>query len=595
MKRPTILLEAMLIEDGIALGVPTARDVLTLRHRVKHEGLSFITITLPTLSDFLEQGLESGRLALELSRSFRFCTNRRLPRFLGGFFSLVFDDDGYLKHNASIDAIKCIRQISRSFKKLFLVCDEARSKAASQRYVQIEKELSDDYERIVRIDPYLDDTCALIGKYFCIMPEEETERPNHGPGVTADSLSPNGRWSIRNWNVRSESAFPLDWYGIPNWNHTADLEEVRIRGLSDELPVKVIFVPKTSTTPRVIAAEPSHMMYMQQFMMRTVTTAISKNPLTRKSVNFRNQGFNQDAAKKASIDRASATIDMKDASDRVHYELAHRVFRYTPWWHQLDAARSRSALLPDGTRIELSKFASQGAATCFPVEAYVFYCLIIAAIHIHLRRQPTFDSVRALSNRVLVYGDDIVIPSKYVGCVCSYLESYGLVVNRHKSFSVSHFRESCGADYYKGISVKPIYFRQLIPESKRDWTPKQISAAVSTSNQLYEAGYWKTSQLLRTWVERVVGPVPRAMTTDLSGIMFRSYCFNTKLRWSKDYQRFGWKVRNFFPKKVADPVVTMSGALLKALPNIGAETGADYESSTRRGVLTLKHQWISLR
>lgn len=362
----------------------------------------------------------------------------------------------------------------------------------------------------------------------------------------------------------------------------------------EEPPVRVVFVPKTALTPRVIAIEPSHMQYMQQGVMRYMVRKLERFRLTRGHINFADQTVNQKLARVSSLNRRLATVDLKDASDRVHIDLFRRIFRYSPLKGYLESSRSAKASLPSGDIIKLRKFASMGSATCFPVEAFVFYALVIAALHHELGIIPSFDTVRRLSRDVYVYGDDIVCPSSSVSYVCDYLESYGLLVNRNKSFSKSHFRESCGADYYKGTPVKPVYFRQHLPKSFTLKSPAQLLAWVSSANQLYRAGMWKSAQTIRNWVDSDVFPLPKSVA-DNGILTHESFFLNTNVTWNGSLYSYGQRGLFFKPKLEEDPCLTYSGALLKALANIGQENKADFDFSTRRGVLVPKRRWASLR
>lgn len=618
MNRPTMLLTALLADAGRAVGVSTARDVQTIEHRIKHEGFSFLTITLPVLSDYLERGLETGYLSYDLGRYFRFQSHRSLPRFLGGFFRYVFNDAGIVLANPDPNAILAIRQVSRCFKKIFEVCDDEKTLAAARRYITIEEELEAHDVSVHRCDPILDQTASILGRNLSETPTREELVCRHGPGATADRRTPNGRLQISTWPLRAVSLFPIEDHAIPNWGCHDDLRDVQLLVEGDEPPVRVVFVPKTALTPRVIAIEPSHMQYMQQAIMGYMVKKLESVAPFRGHINFSDQSINQQLARRGSMSRWLATIDMKDASDRVHKDLAKRILGKTALWPYLEACRSRTATLPDvlpedERKLHLRKFASQGSATCFPVEAYVFFCLIISAVHVHRNTMPTWDSVRSIAKDVWVYGDDIVVPSPLVDVVCAYLESFGLKVNRTKSFSKSHFRESCGADYYNGTSVKPVYFRQRLPGANDRWTPKQLMAWTSTSNQLYMSGYWESSQIIRDWITNEVGPIPRMRRNasidngnpfrvrpkvksgydDPSGLVFVSVVYDTRLRWSDDYQSLGWKVRDYAMKRVSDPVPTYSAGLFKGLKNIGLEHSTDFMFSTKRDGFTPKHRWVS--
>jgi hypothetical protein len=68
--------------------VDATRDYETVLSRVKHEGLSFLTITLPTFTQGLERALEKGMVTHDEFPGWKF--TKCLPAFLRGFTSLVF-------------------------------------------------------------------------------------------------------------------------------------------------------------------------------------------------------------------------------------------------------------------------------------------------------------------------------------------------------------------------------------------------------------------------------------------------------------------------------------------------------------------------
>jgi hypothetical protein len=90
VKRPTMLLRVLIEELSAHLGLSAERDVSCLIRRSEHEGLAFMTLTLPLLSDALESGLESGRFSFPSN----FSGHGSFPRFLGGFFKSVFSGTG---------------------------------------------------------------------------------------------------------------------------------------------------------------------------------------------------------------------------------------------------------------------------------------------------------------------------------------------------------------------------------------------------------------------------------------------------------------------------------------------------------------------
>ncbi len=545
MKRPTMLVEAVLHQAELDLDLSVERDIATMRRRCNHEGLSFLTITLPQLSDALERGLESELFTCPSS----FSRHGSLPRFMGGFFKRVFALDGRLLPDPCPYTIRFIRQIARFFKKPKLECSPKRNAEAEQHFLAIEGELRRMTPSVEREDNVLERVSGII--WSQVLPEIDYHDLvcHHGPGVTADRYLPNERNRISKWNHRSELTFPSDLHCYPNYGVAAgvgctgkgieSVDGVEYLSIRDELPVRVVFVPKTQTTPRVIAIEPSHMQYMQQSVKDYLYYVLERHSLTKQSIRFTRQDVNQRLAYTSSKDKRLATLDLKDASDRVHLHLVQRIFKNSGILEYLEDCRSLHAVLPSGRNIVLNKFASMGSALCFPVEAMVFYTLIQSAMHQLDGRRPSSRSIRDYSRLIDIYGDDIIVPVEYADVVVRYLESYALKVNVNKSFKFSHFRESCGADYYNGIDVKPIYARTYPHDDLRHWGAEEIMSWNDTADQFYRAGMWHVAQTIRNLLRRVVRrTIPRSRFPG-PGLAHFSFLFTTHLRY--DAKLHGWK------------------------------------------------------
>ncbi len=559
MNRPTMLFQALLTQVSMELGVSTERDFAVLRNRFEHEGLSFLTITLPKLCDSLEEGLEVGRFTLP--NGFKpFRRNGTLPAFLQGLFNRVFDEGGNLLDEACAESILWIRQVTRFFKKPKLLCSPARMGQAVSRFKQVEESLYHATKDVNRTDEILDSVSAILWPTVFNTVDHSSILCGHGPGVTADRLLPNERNRIRYWYTRAEGSFSAADHAFHNWNAAVDTEpgkglgSIAYRDIREEPGVRVVFVPKTLQTPRVIAIEPSTMQFMQQGLSRWMVGVLESHWLTAGSVNFTDQTINQSLAYSASIDRSLATIDLSDASDRVHLELVQRIFRRSAILESLEDLRSLHADLPDGSNLVLKKYASMGSALCFPVEACVFYTLILSAIFRSTGQRPNYRSIRNLMKVVKVYGDDLIVPVEHVDSVCDYLESYALRVNRRKTFSNSAFRESCGADFYNGNSVNPIYARMDTPARRSQWTPEHVMSWTATANLFYERGWWIATQAVRDMVSSVVVkqiPISRHFNT---GICFASYFQERNLVY--DQALNAWKQRRlvFTPLKQKDEI-----------------------------------------
>lgn len=113
------------------------RDLKTLKSRVKHEGLSFLTITLPSLGQDLENCLEHGQIETHHFRAWR--KVGKAPAFLRGFFSHVFDETGRTRNEPCPICIEGIRQVAYAFKKLQVPCAPQRVRRALDSFVQSER------------------------------------------------------------------------------------------------------------------------------------------------------------------------------------------------------------------------------------------------------------------------------------------------------------------------------------------------------------------------------------------------------------------------------------------------------------------------
>ena len=568
VKLPTTLIKALLRQAALDLDLSVERDIEVIRRRIEHEGLSFITITLPKLSDSLEKGLESGLLICPDG----FTRHRSLPRLLGGFFRRVFEKDGRLLPHPCVESIAWIRQICRFFKKLKIPCSKRRETDAIRHFVEVEGELRRGTFQVERQDYVLDSIAGIIWSQVFPEPDYNNLVCHHGPGVTADRRLSNERHRICWWNTRSEHSFPSDLHCYPNYGEAAaagisggwirnneerapsEVPGIVHLSVKDEVPVRVVFVPKTQTAPRVIAIEPSHMQFMQQSVKDMMYDVLEKHRLTRRSVRFTDQSVNQSLAYQSSISKRLSTLDLKDASDRVHLHLVQRIFKNSGILELLEDSRSLSATLPNDQNLVLWKFASMGSALCFPVEACVFYTLIQSAMHMVDGRRPCSRSIENYSRKIAVYGDDIIIPVEYTDFVVQYLESYLLKVNVSKSFKEGNFRESCGADYFNGVDVKPVYARQVPHDVARDWTAETVMSWNATADLFYLKGKWHVAQVIRDMLASVVKRrIPRARSAG-SGVFHLSLLFDTNLRWNVDLCGYKQRRIHYQPLKRKDSI-----------------------------------------
>lgn len=581
--------------------VSDLRDLKTIRSRVENEGLSFLTITLPSFSRDFEQALEIGNIDSTLFRNFRKCGS--IPAFLQGMISLIFNrETGRFndeEHDETPTIIAAVRQICLLFKKVEIPCTPEREAQAFASYQRIEHEFEQFsvperyYADFVSVSRVLwDNAMFAISATQCI--------PRHGPGATSEGASGNQKYSWSYWHDRLEPYFPLidNAYPLGTPVDSEELEKVTILPEELELPVRVISVPKTLKSPRIIAIEPCCMQYAQQGILRLLLEAIESNDLSAGHVNFTDQSVNQSLALSASSTGQLATIDLSDASDRVPHDLAMEMFNANPILKDsINACRSTRAQLPDGTIVyPLKKFASMGSALCFPVEAMYFYTICVVALLSDNKLPVTRNNIKHVIRDVHVYGDDIIVPSTNAVTVLDYLQKYNCKVNVNKTFVSGNFRESCGVDAYKGYEVTPTYIRRERPTNRQQ--ADRLISYVATANLFYKKGYWRTASLMFKICERILGPLPYVSETSpgLGRISFLGY--RTVERWSRKLQCS--EVRAWVPRGVnRTDHLDGYGALMKAflkledLKNLPVSRDALHlERSALHGAVALTRRWL---
>lgn len=290
MKSLVWLTEQVLLDCGTRCGVDPTRDLQTITSRVKTEGDSFLTITLPTFCKGFERALEERRIAASMFPAFR--QRRGSPAFLRGFLAKIFDTDRTLRTNACPDCIAAIRQICRLHAKVLLPCTSKREWNAEQAFVRCENELS----QLVIPEDLLNDFGRVSGVIFSDLlrgvpygaPYDEL-KPRHGPGTTQEKILGNSKYRLKTWHTRLDEEFPFTEFGCASVRNLGEddcpLERVKFVEPADEQPVRVVFVPKTLKTPRVIAIEPVCMQYMQQALSQFLVSRVERGYYTAGRVN----------------------------------------------------------------------------------------------------------------------------------------------------------------------------------------------------------------------------------------------------------------------------------------------------------------------
>jgi hypothetical protein len=459
----------------------TPRDFEEVWKRVDNEGISFLTVALPSygkaLDSFFSTGVWVPPIAFKAKDGY-------LPLFLGKAIKAALEGNSL--------AVDYIRQVTYVFYKLEVPTTKEKIADFLNQFVKTDRELSDPESFPAALNLH---TTSKPGVVFTV-PRELIIRemrdivarvlcnldpfniiPSHSGGVTSCRTPNEEKYHRFRFIPKLDVTYPYSEHFFLSSTHLVD----EMEKLSDSSVVdpkaRVCLVPKDSRGPRVISCEPAEYMYIQQGIMRLLYGHLECHDLTSGQINFTDQTTNRILAQQASINGLYATMDLKDASDRVSLSLIRDVFP-SNWVEALESCRSEVTVLPDGREIVLNKFAPMGSSCCFPVEALAFWACAQASLRLHRfisRRgailnpktwvQDIFSSRTKVSlgkdmDDVYVYGDDIICRSQDFPTIADGLETVGLLVNRQKSFVTGPFRESCGGDYHNGMDVTPIRIKK---------------------------------------------------------------------------------------------------------------------------------------
>jgi hypothetical protein len=598
MKSLLILHLSVLDNLGRQCSIDTARDALSITERCEDEGDSYLTITLPKFSKALEKGLEDGFWPKRGEVS-NWKMHRGLPVFLRGFLLRVFDQDGQLLSNPDPDAIRSIRQIFLLSNKVEIECSQDRIKAAFSQFVETDRELIGLPGRIdpTRMKKFMHVSDRLFGNMFDYLETKVANFelvPKHGPGAVSEKISQKEKRDYAYWTQELDSSFPM-------WRYTSNLPVYRPQNVpvtrTDELPVRVVSVPKTQSTPRIIAIEPSAMQYAQQGLKREIYEYIGRGPLD-KILGFRDQTRNRILAERASVSKKLGTLDLSEASDRVHWYLIERMLhRWPHLWSFVWSTRSYRAEVPFEGVIPLQKFASMGSALTFPLEAMVFTILAVCG----MREQGVVRKISpsTLVDRLSVYGDDIIVPVRSIDPVIDWLEHFGAKVNRHKSFWKGSFRESCGAEFYNGHDVSIVRLRSELPSSQDD--AAAVAALIDFRNRAYLAGLWGVVRDIDKGLDSLkdVPHVNLSQSDSASSVLHFSTVLPSKLgriRFNADYQSYETKTLALVPRSRSYRVDGEAGLLEWFHDSLRRGDFVDlYDSKERASSFSLQRRWTPVR
>lgn len=409
-----------------------------------------------------------------------------------------------LRSDVCADDVFFMRTILHGFKNVKLECSEEIKDNDKENFFALDSSLSDrgsDYTDILQsVSRFLYPLKCPDFSVDCSRHCRETDhgerlgwKPRHGPGATVDtSRSMDKYFALRNYPYSLHRIFPPEIYA------THSPQEV-IHVDSREIPAKLETVPKTLEKTRVITVESTAKQFCQQAVRTFLLLHETKH--LRRCVDISNQELSRAAAREASIDGSTATVDLKSASDYLSLQTVSVIFAHNPpLLDALVASRSSSVLRPCGSPVYLKKFAGQGNACTFVVQSIVYATISIAAYLLTYGLKPTSRNVLKATRYIQVYGDDIILPSSCMFHLSLILQNEGLRINTEKTHHTGFFREACGGDYFQGFDVTPLYFPSFDVKFKgneRD-EPELLQSLCEVSNNAYRKGLWVCSSYMRS-------------------------------------------------------------------------------------------------
>jgi len=265
---------------------------------------------------------------------------------------------------------------------------------------------------------------------------------NWGPGVTLDKNVKSDTSAANKF--RFEGGITRDLHDFVSHLHELAYPTWKV-SFTFHIGNKIVTVPKNSKTDRTIAIEPGINLWYQKAIGLMI-----RRRLLRYGLDLSSQKRNQQLAQWSSRTGHLATIDFSNASDSISRATVE-AFLPRRWHLLMDLLRSHFGSI-DGSSLKYEKFSSMGNGFTFELESLIFYAVALSVCQ--CLNLPTQD--------VSVYGDDVIIPVEAFDLFREICVIYGFTVNVQKSYSSSHFRESCGSHYFAGVDCKPYFLKKVV-------------------------------------------------------------------------------------------------------------------------------------
>lgn len=416
--------------------------------------------------------------------------------------------------------------------------------AALEKFRAINEAVSDNFEFIASNEA---ESCFY--DYFrhhlnvCLNPHESIESfdldsirkyMNVGPGAAqkADASTMvtklfNGEMSVANPDLIPYYRAALVETGL--W---CDAERRRFErfGFTKVRGNKLFFAPKNAEISRVCGTEAN----LNILIQKAIGEFLEFRLAWYFGINLSTQpGYNQELARKGSIDGSIGTIDLVSASDCIGVSFLQKVLEPSFVKSMIFASRSEGSILPDGEFMKLKMVSTMGNGFTFPLQTIIFASAVRACYQ--LMGLPS----DCPKTQFGVFGDDICVNRQVYEFVSRMLSKLGFTVNVRKSFNSGPFRESCGHDYTSGYNTRGVYVRSL--ES-----PQQIYSTINRLTRwsaFHGIQLTSTLRLLISWVRDIRIPLSES---DDAGI-----CVPFKLTRPKLDNSYWFKYRAYVKRRTA--------------------------------------------
>ncbi len=537
---------------------------------VSTRGISVVMIDFPAACKKLDAALSGEWLDVgDLPSTFGVRDLDHSNWLFGCLFRELFHEDGLIKESIDLNCLFFLRQLLLLYKKVDIPCPPKAVDLAIDDFVQIESQMrrpTGQWHLCDGIDTgapeetdFLDDfdtgpllkheaqnhhaskglirtlqsVCDIVVSKLPY-PDPLDFKPRHGPGAVCDQRSGADKYLFPTWPAKLNRIFEKETFAYSStW---IGLTDALIHSES-EPPARLIAVPKTLKSPRLIASEPVSHQWMQQATMRWMREN-TPHPL-QLCFNPMSQEPSRASALLNSQSGECVTFDLSSASDRLSCWVVERALRNAPYFLSvLHAVRTRTVLVKyssetRGRRILLKKYANQGSAVTFMLQSWIYSLICISAVLFAERRKPTAKNITRAASSIRVFGDDLIIPKVGWYDLCNLLDYLGLKVNGSKTHLSGKFRESCGMDAYDGNDVSPVYLTSLTTVKGYE----SLSSCVDVSNNAYIKGLWSLSSVIQSMIDdntRRMIPITPEPSGPISLRTFQrqSYVAHMRGRWN---------------------------------------------------------------